>query len=99
MKIFASRRFHCLNRKFTGVKSVFSVPIKGAMNFAKLSGDSFAMDFGETSPKMRTTTVDTAVDIPAPFDGNHSTKSRVAIEASRIFTMLFPISIVERSAS
>ena len=72
---------------------------KGAMNFAKLSVDSFAMDFGETSPKMRTTTVDTAVDIPAPFDGNHSTKSRVAIEASRIFTMLFPISIVERSAS
>jgi glutamine phosphoribosylpyrophosphate amidotransferase len=39
----------------------------GAENRANLSGDSFAILFGEISPKIRTSTVVTIVETLAPF--------------------------------
>ena len=69
----------------------------GAENLAKASGDSFAMLFGVISPKMRTTTVITAVETVAPISPPISLiKKTVAIEERAIFTILLPTRIVVR---
>ena len=66
---------------------------------AKLSGRSFAMLFGEISPKMSTTTVMTAVDTVAPLSPSMWTNKTVAMELAEMLTMLFPMRIVESSRS
>ena len=85
--------------KLSGVKSNMSIFIKGAENFAKLSGVSFAMLFGDISPNIRTMTVVTAVDMTAPLFGNQPVNMTVATDARVILTMLLPISIVESRES
>lgn len=73
---------------------------KGAENIANVSGDSFAILFGETSPKINTTTVVTAVETLGPASApRNSTNNTVASEALAILTMLFPIKIVESKLS
>ncbi len=57
--------FHCLNRKLNGVSKTIRRFKSGAENMANFSGDSFAMLLGDTSPKISTTIVVTAVDMPA----------------------------------
>ena len=67
---------------------------------AKLSGASLAILLGDTSPKIRTTTVVTAVETLAPISSPRNlTNSRVEREALAIFTILLPIRMVERSLS
>ena len=75
--------------------------INGDENIANLSGQSFAMLFGEISPKIRTAIVITTVETDEPnvWSFKRFTKKIVPIEASAMFTMLFPISIVEISLS
>ena len=63
------------------------------------SACSFAMFLGEISPKINTTTVETAVETAAAKDSqlpsfNKSTNNNVAKEDSKMLTMLFPISTV-----
>ena len=72
----------------------------GAENMAKLSGLSFAILFGETSPKIRTMTVVAAVDTLAPKSSpKRRTNKSVAREAQAIFTILLPMRMVDRSLS
>ena len=69
----------------------------GAEKSAKLSGLFFAMVLGEISPKIKTTTVSTAVltaDAASLFSIRFANNS-APIEDASIFTMLFPISIAE----
>ena len=63
---------------------------------ANCSGDSLAILFGETSPKISTTIVVTTVDILAPASSPRSfTNMTVASDALAMLTMLFPIRIVD----
>ena len=74
--------------------------IIGAENIANFSGDSFAMLFGEISPKINTTTVITSVEIPAPISSPRSfTNKIVAREEHPILTILLPIRIVDNRLS
>ena len=74
--------------------------IIGADIIANFSGDSFARLFGDISPNISTRTVIITVDTVAPISPPKiRTKSIVLIEESAIFTILFPISIVERRRS
>ena len=77
---------------------------KGATAIANRSGLSLARLLGEISPKMRTTTVITAVEMAEAalsqlVSVNRSINHKVATEDSRIFTMLFPTRMVESSLS
>lgn len=72
---------------------------KGAENTAKRSGQSFAIFWGEISPKISTTTVTTTVDTVAPISPQRRTNNTVPKEAVAIFTILFPIRIVKISLS
>ena len=77
--------------------SIFKI---GAENIANFSGDSFAILFGETSPKISTTTVVTAVDTLGPASApNIFTNSTVARDALAILTMLLPINMVDNKLS
>ena len=92
--------FHCPNRKLNGVSSTISTFRKGAENMANFSGDSFAILFGVTSPKIKTIIVVTAVDTLGPTSSpSNFTKSTVAKDALAIFTILFPIRIVDNKLS
>ena len=90
--------------KVRGTNTMTSALISGAEKSAKVSGFFFATVFGDISPKVRMITVRTAVDIAdaqlasEPFF-KRSMKRRVVREEARMLTMLFPIKIVERSAS
>ena len=59
--------FHWEKRKFSGVSTQIHRRIKGALTMAKRSGASFATLLGVISPKIRTTTVTTTVEIVAPM--------------------------------
>ena len=64
---------------------------------AKLSANSFAMLFGVISPNINVITVTTIVETVAAksaFDLIISVKSKVAIVAAAILTILLPIRIV-----
>ena len=95
-----SRRFHMLKMKFSGVSIHMNTLSSGAEKRAKLSGASLAMLLGEISPKMRTTTVMTAVATEAPASSPRCRmKSTVPMEERAMFTMLLPMSSVESSLS
>ena len=93
----------------TGVNKYQRNCKNGADSIANFSGDSLAMPLGQTSPKIRTTTVVTTVArvvprVSARAPGSrsgviHSTKSTVASEDARMFTILLPTSTVVRSLS
>ncbi len=91
--------FHFLKIKVSGVNITMFTRSSGAANFANASGLSFAMDFGEISPNISTMTVVTIVAIVAPYDPYRSTNSTVATAVIVMFTMLFPIRIVESTLS
>ena len=92
--------FHCPNSQLIGVRTIRSPLIIGAENIANFSGDSFAMLFGEISPKINTTTVITSVEIPAPISSPRSfTNKIVAREEHPILTILLPIRIVDNRLS
>ena len=73
----------------------------GDENFTKASGCSFARFLGVISPKISTATVMTTVDIVGArlLSEMISRKRTVPREDTPIFTILFPISMVERSLS
>ena len=71
--------------------------MNGAENIVNCSAQSFAMLFGEISPKINTTTVTTTVEIVAPESPYCRTKITVPSDAIAMFTMLFPMSTVEIS--
>ena len=92
--------FHWEKKNVTGVSTIIRMWRNGAENLAIVSGDSFAMLFGETSPKIRTTIVVTIVETVAPESPPRSLiKSTVARELSPMLTMLLPTRIVESSLS
>ena len=55
------------------------------------------MLFGVISPKISTKTVITTVDNVTPKSPNQNVNTIVAIEAEAMFTILFPISKVDKS--
>ena len=67
----------------------------GALNRANASGCSLARFLGEISPKISTMTVITAVDTDTPASPSTWVNTIVAREALAIFTILFPIKIVD----
>ena len=100
LKICDNSFFHCANTKLSGVRIFTSTEMIGAENRANLSGDSFAILFGEISPKIRTSTVVTIVETLAPFASpSIFTNKIVASEDDKIFTILFPIRIVDKRLS
>ena len=100
LKMCDSSFFHCANTKLTGVRIFTRTAMIGAENSANLSGDSFAMLFGEISPKIKTRTVVTIVETLAPFASPSIFTNRiVAKEEDKIFTILFPIRIVDNRLS
>ena len=100
LKINDNNFFHKPNRKLNGVSTLTNIFKIGAENIANFSGDSFAILFGEISPKISTTIVVTAVDTLGPASSpNILTKSTVAKDALAIFTILFPIKIVDNKLS
>ena len=77
-----------------------STPMMGAENMANCSGASLAMLLGETSPKMSTTMVITAVAITAPLRRFSPTvKNRVDREDAVRLTMLLPTRMVDSRLS
>ena len=101
LNIIESSFFHKLNRKLIGVKSVWIKPITPATAIANFSGVSFAMLFGEISPKIKITIVMTAVDrlTPASPKPKFCTNKTVANDEARILTTLLPTRIVDNSRS
>ena len=92
--------FSMAKNQFTGVRITISVPIMGAENMANCSGASLAMLLGETSPKMSTTMVITAVATTAPFCRCSPTvKNRVDREDAVRLTMLLPTRMVDSRLS
>ena len=92
--------FHWLNSQVRGVKRVRSRLSTGDTAVAMVSGISLARVLGVTSPKMRTTTVSTIVEVVAPRSApSHLVKRTVPMEAAAIFTMLLPMRMEERSLS
>ena len=95
-----SSRFHWVNRKFSGVRTVRSTPSSGVANMANRSGDSLARLLGETSPKIRITTVSTMADTVGPVTSSiRWIKSTAPMVVATLLTMLLPISRVESSLS
>ena len=68
----------------------------GAANIAKPSAESLDKLFGVISPNISTSTVITIVDTVGPYTGYNLVKSTVASDADAIFTILFPIRIVDK---
>ena len=82
------------------MKRVRSRLSTGDTAVATVSGISLARVLGVTSPKMRTTTVSTMVEVVAPRSApSHLVKRTVPMEAAAIFTMLLPMRMEERSLS
>ena len=82
------------------MKIIYITFRKGATAIAKLSGISLAMLLGDISPKISTRTVMTTVDRVGPFaPPNNCVNSIVDNVVEAIFTILFPISIVESKRS
>ena len=97
---FLDRAFFSLAKHQTkGEKTFISTERALAENMAKLSEYSLATDLGITSPKMRTTTVITRVETPAPLGPISPVKSRVPMEAAAMLTMLLPMRMVEMALS
>lgn len=71
----------------------------GAENIANASGDSFAMLFGVTSPKMSTMIVMAMVETVGPLSPNALINKTVAREDALMLTMLFPTRTEEMSSS
>ncbi len=89
-----------VKRKFTGFSTTISTRMMGADIMAKLSAFSFAMLFGETSPKTSTTRVMTMVDTVGPLVSPRAfTNSRVEMVVEAMFTRLLPTRMVESSSS
>ena len=100
LKIRDRSFFHWPNRKLAGLKMITSTRRMGAENRAKFSGTSLARLLGETSPKISTTMVITRVDRLEPLSSpKRRTNSTVATEVLVMFTMLFPIRIVDSRLS
>ena len=71
----------------------------GAENMANASGDSFAMLFGVTSPKMRMMMVMATVETVGPLSPNSEMKNTVASDDAPMLTILLPTSMDEISSS
>ena len=65
-KTFANSFFQSEKIAFSGVKTQIKICSIGADSIAHCSAQSFAILFGEISPKISTTTVTTTVEIVAP---------------------------------
>ena len=99
LKITESSFFHCANIQFIGVRIILSRFITGAAKEAKVSGCSLARLFGVISPKVKTVTVVTIVEIVAPYCPYRFINKTVATAVLAIFTRLFPTKIVESRLS
>ena len=71
----------------------------GAETMAKLSGISFAILFGEISPKISIRIVITIVETVTPELPNNLVNKTVAKDAVAILTILLPIKIVDITES
>ena len=95
-----SSRFHRAKRKFSGRRIARNTRSTGAEAMAKRSGLSLAMDLGETSPKISTTTVKTTVATVGPYAvPTRLVKSTVPTAVAVMLTMLFPMRMVESRRS
>ena len=95
LNIFDSSALSPIKAKLNGARITVKNLSIGAENIAKLSAFSFAMLLGDISPNIRTATVMTTVEIVTPFTGKYFVNTIVAIEAEAMFTILFPIRIVD----
>ena len=95
----SSSFFHCVNKALSGVSSTVSTRREGVSARATVSAFCLARHLGEISPKISTTTVITTVDSVTPASLKKCTNTTVAIEAAAMFTILFPIRMVESRVS
>ena len=91
--------FHRQNKLFTGFKIMQKALSNGAETMAKLSGISFAILFGEISPKISIRIVITIVDTVTPELPSNFVNKTVAKDAVAILTILLPIKIVDITES
>jgi hypothetical protein len=95
-----SRRFHWVNRKLAGVSTATKARSRGAESMAQASGLSLARLLGETSPKIRITTVSTMADTVGPRTSSSSRMNSTApMVVATLLTMLFPMRMVDSSLS
>ena len=96
-----SNFFQRPNKKFKGESKTINNRKKGVENIANRSGQSLAMLLGEISPKINTTTVTTAVDTVAARSASAISfkNSMVPMDAKAMFTILFPMRMVDNSLS
>ena len=85
---------HRMNSAFTGASTVSSARRGPATAMAMVSGDSLARALGDTSPKIRISTVMTTVEAVAPKPPSHMVNSTVAMDVPAIFTTLLPTRMV-----
>jgi hypothetical protein len=83
----------------SGISTYIKTLRIGVENIAKVSGVSFARLLGVISPKIKTRTVVAIVASVTPESPKYFVKITVAIDAEAMFTILFPINMLESTLS